>query len=384
MASIAVVAPAGDSRVSGTVQVRVRVTGGQQVRSVAVIIGAPQSGTLPASSAGGDDHVVRWDTTRLVADPTTKAPADALYWLSATAVVDGTEITAPLVPVITANHPAPASVSSTAGGWRPELEWAADYSGSTAQWAASHSAVIGGAYATVHDDPILGAARRAVLVSVPDSAGGDPDQPTPTTVRFQTSSVQNIVEGDEFCVGFAYLPPDDFPSVYPLDDVTNPRDEATGYIAIFQFYGPPYLDGAPFILHARRRTVDDPVDEFNVRGDELNPGDPGDFLALPYRRGQWTDIVFRIRASSSIESGWVETYVNQGESTGVRPLATVNGLVRVPRVLLRPESGAFRTDMQIYRVRGRLQRVAMWHTGHRIAETVAEADPRSYRDGGQS
>jgi type IV secretory pathway TrbD component len=37
--------------------------------------------------------------------------------------------------------------------------------------------------------------------------------------------------------------------------------------------------------------------------------------------------------------------------------------------------------MQIYRVVDRIPSVTLWHTGHRIARTVAEADPRSYRNG---
>ena len=79
--------------------------------------------------------------------------------------------------------------------------------------------------------------------------------------------------------------------------------------------------------------------------------------------------------------GWLETYVNQGESTRVRPLL-VNGLQRVPRVLLREDSEPHRTDMQIYRVNDRFDRVTLWHTGHKIARTVEDADPRSYRTGG--
>jgi hypothetical protein len=140
------------------------------------------------------------------------------------------------------------------------------------------------------------------------------------------------------------------------------------------------VKGSPLVLHAHRRTLADPVDEFNIRGNSLNPGDPADQLAIPYRRGRWTDIVFRIHASSSIERGWMEAYVNQGGSTAVQPV-TVNGLTRLPRVLLRPDSQAFRTDMQIYRVVDRIPTVTLWHTGHKIAETVDQADPRSYRNG---
>ena len=67
------------------------------------------------------------------------------------------------------------------------------------------------------NDPMR-ANRRAIRASVPDSARYDAEQPTKTTVRFQSSSRRNIVEGDEFCVGFAFMPPADFPTVYPKND----------------------------------------------------------------------------------------------------------------------------------------------------------------------
>jgi hypothetical protein len=380
MASIAVTAPADGGRVQGKVDVRVRVSGGDEVRNVVIVIGDPAAGSKRAERLRGREYGYRWDTTRKVDDKDVPAPGDAVFWISATAVVDGVRVEAPPVVVTTANAEAPEV--QDAGGWRPELAWAASYDGTKREWLESHDAVVGGDYAELREDPVLGWARRVVKVSVPNSAKNDDDQPTSSTVRFQSSSAQNIREGDEFCVGFAFLPPADFPSVYPRDDVTNPRDsEATGYIAIFQFYGPPYEQGSPFVLQARRRSPDDPVDEFTLSGNELNPGDPAPHLALPYRRGTWTDVVFRIRASSSIERGWLETYVNQGESTRVRPLL-VNGLHRVPRVLLRDNSEPHRTDMQIYRVNDRFERVTLWHTGHKIARTVEEADPRSYRNGG--
>jgi hypothetical protein len=379
MPSLTVVAPVAGTRVSGAVDVRVRVDGGSSVGRVSAIIGNPAVGTRAARPDGNREYVVRWDTTRKLEDATVRAPTDAMFWITASAVVDGEQIEAPSVPVVTTNWTSVRRASG--GGWREELAWAADYSGSTSRWKESHGAVIGGRYASVHDDPVLGPERRAVRVSVPDSARNDADQPNSTTVRFQSSSPRTIVEGDELCVGFAFLPPEDFPSVHPRDDVTNPRGpEATGYLAIFQFYGPPYVQGSPFVLHSDRGTLDDPVDEFTVRGNELNPGDPVSYLTLPYRRGRWTDVVFRMRVSSNIEDGWLETYVNQGETTQVRPLR-LEGRVRLPRVLLRPDSGPFRTDMQLYRVAGRFDRVTLWHTGHRIARTVEDADPRSYRGG---
>jgi hypothetical protein len=380
MPSIAVLTPEPDARVQGIVEVRVRVRGGREVQDVTVLIGDPDHGTVAAEPDGDREYVYRWDTTRKLSAPDERSPADAMFWIGASAVVDGVEFTTLHRPVYTANDP--AGIGDVPGGWRAELAWSADYSGSTDQWLASVEEVVGGAYARLQADPLLGPVRRAVRVSVPNSAKDDRDQPTSTTVRFQASSPRMVREGDEFCVGFAFLPPADFPTVYPDDDVTRPEGtRATGYIAVFQFYGPPYEEAAPLVLHAARRNPDVPLDEFTVRGNDYNPGDPVPLLSLPYRRGRWTDVVFRIRASASIEHGWVETYVNQGESDAVRPLPLANGLLRVPRVLLRRDSEDFRTDMQIYRVNDRFDEVTLWHTGHRMAQTVEEADPRSYRDG---
>lgn len=385
MSRVAVVAPTVGARVRGTEDVRIRVTGGSTVEDVVLTIGDPAGGARSATPTGDQEYVVRWDTTRRGDSDEDGdrsddggTPGDALFWLTASAVVDGVVVRSRPVPVLTANDP-PDPERVPSGGWRPALAWAADYSGSTDRWLASNSAVVGGRYASVEDDPVLGPVRRAVRVSVPDSAQDDDDQPTSTTVRFQSSSVQNIREGDEFCVGFSFLPDADFPTSYPDGDVTNPGHRPTGWIALFQFYGPPYDDGAPLLLHASRSTVDVPVDEFKLAGNALNPEGPVPVLSLPYRRGHWTDVVLRIRASAWVGSGWLEVYANQGESTRVRPMP-MYGLQRIPRVLLRENSGDFRTDMQIYRINDRFDRVTVWHTGHRIARTVDEADPRTYRE----
>jgi hypothetical protein len=381
MASISIVTPAADARVRGLVDVDVAVTGGTAVSAVTVVIGDPSTGSRAATRVGGIWRV-RWDTRYSLEEPGVANPGDAMYWITATAVVDGVLVRATMIHVTTANVAPSPRVLAARTGWRNELAWSAKYDGSFEDWKRSHgAAVIGARHAQLLDDPVLGSQRKAIKVVLPNSAKNDSDQPKRTTLRFQSSGPRTIVEGDEFCVGFAFYPPDDFPSVYPRNDPTNPAGTAaSGYLAIFQFYGPPYVHGSPLVLHAHRRTTADPVDEFNIRGNSLNPGDPADQLAIPYRRGRWTDVVFRIHASSSIERGWMETYVNQGESTSVQPVS-VNGMTRLPRVLLRPDSQPHRTDMQIYRVVDRIPNVTLWHTGHRVARTVAAADPGSYRSG---
>lgn len=378
MATISIVAPASNARVKGTVEVRARVTGGTSVSDVVIEIGMPEYGTFEAGRRADGDWSCFWDTTKKLLDRTTPTPCNQYFWITARATVDGERISATYVPVYTANVADPALPT---GGWRSALAWSANYGGTFSQWKSSCSATIGTAYASLVNDP-TGRSRKVIRASVPNSAVGDPDQPNSTTVRFQAAGRRNIVEGDEFCVGWSFMPSDDFPTVYPAKDPANPDGPAaTGYIALFQFYGPPYTQGAPLILHANRLTSSEPLDEFVIRGNELNVGDPWPLLAIPYQRGRWTDVVLRIKASQSVNRGWMELYVNQGATTTVQPKPFVNGLVRVPRVLLRSDSEEFRTDMQIYRVANRIDNVTVWHTGHKVAKTVAEADPKSYRSG---
>lgn len=374
MATITIVSPAPQSRVSGVVEITARVSGGTPSGPVRIVIGMPEYGNKTATKVSSTDWTVSWDTRKKLMDPSTPSPADALFWVTATAVVSGQTISAPYVPVFTANKP----VSAPVGGWRSALSWSANYA-SSYWWKRSQFAVIGDDYASVMSDP-LKSGRPVLAASVPDSARWDSDQPNTTTVRFQSSSTRNIREGDEFCVGFSLLIGDDFPTVYPANDPANRAGPAaTGYISMFQFYGPPYEQGAALVLHANRISSGDPLDEFVIRGNELNPGDPWPLLSIPYNRNRWTDIVFKIHASSSIEKGWIEMYVNQGDSTSVQPVPFVNGITRIPRVLLRSNSGDHRTDMQIYRVAGRISNVRAAHTGHTIGRSVEDVDPGSYR-----
>lgn len=374
MATITMSSPANGARVSGTqVALRATISGAKTITIVGFEIGYAKNGTVQATRVSTGVYGYTWNTTKSLQTGAART-IDSCYWIRAVAIVDGTELRSPYVRVVTANNPAR---NLPAGGWRSTNAWSANYSGTLEQWRKSHSSTVGSAYASLRVDP-LNASRKAIRASVPNSAKYDADQPTKTTVRFQSASKRSIVEGDEFCIGFAILPPSDFPTTYGEKDPTNPGGRETGWINIFQFYGPPYDRVATMIMQANRRTSDDPMDEFFLARNDLNEGEPVPLISFPYNRGKWTDIVIRMRASRSIESGWIEFYINQGRHTSVQPVSYINGLTRIPRVTLFSDSQEFRNDMQIYRVADRIENVTLWHTGHKVGRTVAEVDPRSY------
>ena len=250
MATITIVSPTTATTVKGAqVALRAQVDGGTTISNVRFEIGYAKYGTVPAVRVRARYYGYTWDSRRSLMDGATR-PADSCYWITARAVVDGKEISAPYVRVVTANKPVSGLPE---GGWRSALAWSARYDSTFAAWEKSHSATIGSRYASLMTDPMR-PKRRAIRASIPDSARSDSDQPTDTTVRFQSAGKRNIVEGDEFCVGFAILPPTDFPTTYGEKDPTNPQGRETGWINIFQFYGPPYNTIAPIILQANRRT----------------------------------------------------------------------------------------------------------------------------------
>lgn len=365
--------PANGAKVTGVVPLRAKIVG-TAISNVRFEIGAPQYGTVTATRISAGVYGYSWESRRSLVDGS-KRTNDGAYWITVRATVDGKQYVATYVRVITGNLPLKGI---PVGGWRNDLAWSADYSGTITQWKKSHSATVGSARASLTSDPVR-KGRKAIKATIPDSAVKDSDQPTSNTVRFQSAAKRNIVEGDEFCVGFSIMPPADFPTTYAPGDKTNPAGtKGTGWINIFQFFGPPYSATPSLILQANRRGPEDPLDEFFLARNDLNEGEPLPLFSFPYNRGRWTDIVMRIHASRSIDRGWIEFYVNQGASTSVQPVAYINGLTRIPRVTLRSDSGAFRTDMQIYRIVDRIATVSLWHTGHKVGRNVADVDPRSY------
>lgn len=376
---------------------------------VAIVVGER---VFPATR-DGQTRVWRapaWDTRVKLEAPDAGSPSNHLAWIRAEATAAGTTHRTALLPVFTANYdygPLPD------GGWRPELAWAADYSGTKADWLAGFAGPVpGSAYASLVADPIRGASRKVIKVSLPDSAKNDADQPTGSP-RFQaqqptTPSTKGFFEGDEFCVGFAVLVPASSSAAvggggFPSVNVSRTNTEQ--HIAIFQMYGPqassptdyPSGRGAITILDANRRVASDPIDRFHIEANQLNGGDPGLVVEFPYNRGQWTDVVLCMHMSASIKRGWLEVWLNQGQSTTVQPVPLIGGKLRLPRVTAWPETSTpavppslvngtlvqggsrrHRTDMQIYRSPTAYDEVTLFHTAHRVGPTPASVDPRSY------
>lgn len=376
--AIRVISPSPGGTVAGTIQL-IAMVHGITPDYVLIQIGATAVRATEEVRPGVWQATLPWDTTSKILDPQTDAPSNALYWIRAIARAQGVRHESEWVTATTHNiHFGALAV----GGWRPSLAWAADYSSKEAWNDSLSSSAIGSAYATLVPDPVpapgraeAGADRKMIRAGVPDSARRDADQPT-RSPRFQASSPIALREGDEFYVGWSIFVDEGFPPVFVAD-------AGVGHIAIFQLYGGPYLPGrgAMTIIDAERTSDSDPVDVFQMTGNQMNPGDPGPVFRFPCNRGGWTDIVLGFHLSADVTKGWIEVYLNQGEHSSVQPVTLFGGLTRLPRTLLWPNSTAHRTDMQIYRSPTAYDAVTLSHTAHRIGQTVASVDPKSYPGG---
>ncbi|WP_243075671.1 hypothetical protein [Microbacterium sp. SS28] len=366
----------------------------------------------PMTRIGGTNiwQAAPWDTTRRLRDTSTLSPSNYCAWVQVHATYSGAPQSTQPFPVYTANYDYGGLADRS---WNPQIEWAADYSSMSAWLASFTGTIFGRSYASLVNDPVRGKSRKAIKVTLPDSARFDSDQPT-NSPRFQAqqptaSPWRGVTEGDTFYVGFAvYVPKTNSSAAgsggFPTVRVSDP-EKTNKHIAIFQMFGPqaseptsyPAGRGAITIIDANRNSEAEAPDRFHIDANQLNGGDPGFLVDFGYNRGAWTDIVLGIKMSADIQRGWIEVYLNQGEHSSVQPVRLFGGKTRLPRVTAWPSwskpavpatyvggelvtggSYSHRTDMQIYRSPTAYDEVTLLHTGHSVGPTPESVDPRSY------
>lgn len=177
------------------------------------------------------------------------------------------------------------------------------------------------------------------------------------------------------------------------------------HIALAQFYGPDdyagnsYNFGATLTITNTPRTnldgsyIENTKDSLRIGGNSQNPGFQ---VPLWFRqigaggRGKWIDTVIEGSVSTDPRYGWIRVWVNDGSSDSVQPVRQplpypgTEDYTRAPFVWVTGWHDPQRFDMQCYGDRNDhpdWDHVRIYGTGHKIAATVAEADPGSYSDG---
>ena len=402
---------APDQTYSGTVPLAAQFDLSSGVPSaVAIAIGGT---TRPMIRVGSTDvwRADSWDTMRKLANPSATSPNNFLVWAQVKATYGTRVDSTSLFPVYTGNY---RYGDLPDRGWDPALAWSADYSSMTAWLGSLTAGIPGKSYASLVNDPVRGASRKAIKVTLPDSARFESDQPT-SSPRFQAQQPtalpwRGISEGHAFYTGFAvYVPPRqlerEWLGRFPDCSLSDAQTRESSILRSSRCTGrrPISPTTIPLVVGRSRsstrtgaclhRSVRTGSTSRRISSTAATPAFVVDF---PYNRGAWTDIVMGLKMSADIRRGWIEIYLNQGGSSTVQPVKLFGGKTRLPRVTAWPttstpavpatfdgtlvQGGSYshRTDMQIYRSPTAYEEVTLLHTAHRVGSTVASVDPRSY------
>lgn len=225
---------------------------------------------------------------------------------------------------------------------------------------------------TIVDDPILGASRKVINMTIHEADGGggtSHDRP-----RGQLVTPIALTEGTDFWVGSGLLLPVGYPQV----------TKATGFNAFLQIMGTPTTGYPPvqfgFVGNAGK---------FGWRREPAK----GEVWALDIapQYGAWMDIVMHVKMSANPAVGFVEFWINKGSGYVQQSLTPSPGdtLVgnRLYTTTITPGAQVtpLRNDLQNYRTEGMYDVSTAYHTDiRRILATgndaadLAAVSPGSY------
>jgi hypothetical protein len=212
--------------------------------------------------------------------------------------------------------------------------------------------------ASVVDDPVLGAARKVLKLTVPDTAIGPTENP-----RGQLQSPSVLPADADFWFGWATLFPADFP-VMPI--------ASSGFLNVFQVHGAPFA-GSPSFSIGLRATGDD---QFGWhRNNTYNVDHP---WLRPLLRNVWFDFAVRMKLSNDPAVGFVELYLNDGTGWTQQLLHGQSRLHFKSWDAAVQGIGPQRTDIQLYRKVGMFASVTVYHAAHKIGASFNAVAPNSH------
>lgn len=222
------------------------------------------------------------------------------------------------------------------------------------------------------DDPILGAARKVVDMTIHEADGGGGT--SHNRPRGQLCAPLSLTEGSDHWVGSGILLPVGYPMV----------NKATGFNAFLQIMGTPTTGYPPvqfgFVGNAGK---------FGWRREPAK----GEVWALDISPvyGAWMDIAMHVKMSSNPAVGFVEFWINTGAGYVQQTLVASTGDTLVGNRLytqtITPgaEITPLRNDLQNYRTEGMYDVSTVYHTDQRRivatgndAADLAAVNPGSY------
>lgn len=205
---------------------------------------------------------------------------------------------------------------------------------------------------TIGDDPILGASRKVMTLTVLDTDTVPTENP-----RAQLETPSFLCEGDDVWVGWSTMFPVSWPILPP-----------GGWVAFASVYGPPFAGSGPngFIIEGGRESIS-------------YSGDASRTWQLPIVRGVWMDFAVHHVMSADGAYGLTEIFTCTGNGTWVQQKP--GGLYGLHHQTLAPgvnDGGLNNARINLYRMVGMFPSMTVKHAAHKVATTCASALPSSY------
>jgi hypothetical protein len=205
---------------------------------------------------------------------------------------------------------------------------------------------------TIVDDPLLGAARKVMKMTVRDEqTGGITENP-----RSQVETRREYTAGQELWVGWSTMLPPGLPAL-PAD----------GWLTLGEFYGPPWAGHSPFTIGLAPGLM--------ANGWIAEP--------QPFVPGIWYDFVLHELLSTDASTGFVELFLNTGSGWEQQ---TIEGERRRYKATLDASNGGGPNYFKLanYRRRGMFSVATVFHAGPRIGTSFAAVAPDSYGERSQA
>ena len=211
---------------------------------------------------------------------------------------------------------------------------------------------------TVMDDPILGAGRRVMKMTVRNSdTGGLTGNP-----RAQVATPEMFAAGSDVYAGWSSM----FPTGFPDGSLPN-----SGWITLSEFYGPPYSGGSPFSIGETGA-----AGGISAMTHPPNTSWQTAWQVNPVRHNRWYDFVVHEQLSTGTD-GFVEVYVNDG--SGWRQ-TLVNGQLRYGMITMTGANGGGPNyhKLALYYDQSIAGQLTVYHTGQKIGTSFDVVAPHSY------
>jgi len=172
-------------------------------------------------------------------------------------------------------------------------------SGGVTAYAADGGSIQNPQCITVVSDPVLGAVRKVIKVTVNETDTFNTPNP-----RSQLETGKKLAvgaNGAEFYAGFSFLLPAGFPAQWRNDK----------WITLAEVYGPPYDGSSPSGLGHSYLANNTTLRTLAIEQENLLLGNP--------TRGAWVDIVTHTKLSTDPAVGFVQHSYNLGQGWVYRP-----------------------------------------------------------------